>query len=271
MALSVRSQIDPPSYTLDMEPTALVRSVPNSFSAALVMGERPSIDVGKARVQHHRYQEVLETAGYTLRMVDADEDHPDCPFIEDVVVVLDSLAVVTRPGAPERRGETGPVAEMAESLLPIRRIQEPGTIDGGDVLRIGPMVFVGSSARTNSEGISQIAKFAAEDGLTVVAVPVSGVLHLKSAVAALDDETVLIDPDCVDVGQFARYRLLEKAQGEGHLASVLRLRTGQLAVTTAAPATTQRLCGAGYEVIVVDSSEFQAADGGLTCLSVLID
>lgn len=258
-------------YTHRMNPTALIRGVPQSFSNALVMGDRPTIDVERARLQHRGYQAMLEDAGYALVAVAADEGQPDCPFIEDAAVVLDTFAVITRPGAPERRGETGPVATALETLLPLRRITEPGTIDGGDVLRVGSTVFVGRSTRTNDAGIAQLHDFAAEDGLAVVAVPVTGVLHLKSAVAVLDDETLLIAPDCVDVGQFADYTLVEKAPGETHLASVLRLHTGVLAVTTTAPKTTQALRDLGYEVVTVDSSEFQAADGGLTCLSVLVD
>ena len=259
------------AYTCRMNATALVRGVPQSFSNALVMGDRPTIDVERARLQHRGYQAMLEDAGYALVTVAADEGQPDCPFIEDAAVVLDTLAVITRPGAPERRGETGPVATALSPLLPLRRITEPGTIDGGDVLRVGSTVFVGRSIRTNDDAVAQLRGFAAEDGLAVVAVPITGVLHLKSAVAVLDDAALLIAPDCVDVGQFADYALVEKAPGETHLASVLRLHTGVLAVTTTAPETTQRLRDRGYEVVTVDSSEFQAADGGLTCLSVLVD
>ncbi|MCP4308866.1 MAG: dimethylargininase [bacterium] len=254
-----------------MYPTALIRGVPESFSNALVMGERPAIDVEKARAQHRGYQEMLQNAGYSLLPVAADERYPDCPFVEDAAVILDSLAVITRPGAPERRGETEAMAAALGTLLALRHISDPGTIDGGDVLRVGSTVFVGRSTRTNDAAIVQLGEFAAEVGLNVVAVPVSGVLHLKSAVALLDDETLLIAPDCVDVGLFANYSLLHKAPGETHLASVLRLRSGTLAVTTTAPATTGLLRDKGYSVVSVDSSEFQAADGGLTCLSVLID
>jgi dimethylargininase len=254
-----------------MNPTALIRAVPKSFANALVMGDRPSIDVGRAREQHRLYKSFLEETGYTVVTVDTDENHPDCPFIEDAAVVLDTLAVITRSGAPERRGETGPVEAALQRMLSIRHIQAPGTIDGGDVLRMGSTIYIGLSTRTNEEAIRQFAGFAAEDGLSVVAVPVSGVLHLKSAVVALDDESVLIAPDCVDPEYFAAYRRIEKASGEEHLASVLRLRGGVLGMTTTAPETTGRLRAAGFDPQLVDSSEFQAADGGLTCLSILIE
>ena len=254
-----------------MNPTALIRAVPDSFADALVMGERPRIDVERARIQHHAYKSLLEDAGYSVVNVDADEAHPDCPFIEDAAVVLDTLAVITRPGAPQRRGETRPVAAALEPMLSIRRIEAPGTIDGGDVLRMGSTVYIGLSTRTNGEANDQFAAFAADDGLAVIPVPVRGVLHLKSAVAAIDDETVLIAPDCVDAEHFSQYRQIQKAPGEAHLASVLRLRLGRLAMTTTAPETTRRLRAAGFDPQLVDSSEFQAADGGLTCLSILIE
>ena len=254
-----------------MQPLALIRSVPDSFTDALVMGDRPDIDVARARTQHRAYRRVLEGAGYSVITVPADEAHPDCPFIEDAAVVLDSFAIVTRPGAAERRGETGPVASALGAVLPIRHIEAPGTIDGGDVLRMGSSVYVGRSTRTNDEGIRQFTSLANEDDLIVMAVPVTGVLHLKSAVAAVDHETLLIAPDCVDTQFFSHFRQIVKAPDEAHLASVLRLRGGVLAMTTTAPKTLERLRAVGFEPHMVDSSEFQAADGGLTCLSLLID
>lgn len=258
-------------YTPAMQSTALVRSVPDSFRDALVMGDRPAIDVERARNQHHAYQLMLESVGYAVRVLDSDEAHPDCPFVEDTAFVLDTFAVATRPGAPERRGEVPAVATALATLMPVRSIEAPGTIDGGDVLRMGSTLFVGRSTRTNADAIRQLTALAADDGLVVVAVPVTGVLHLKSAVVAVDAETVLIAPECVDTGHFGRFRQIEKAPGEAHLASLLRLRGGGLAMTTTAPETAGRLRAAGFEPMLVDSSEFQAADGGLTCLSILIE
>jgi dimethylargininase len=235
------------------------------------MGERPTLDVARARMQHAAYRSLLAFSGYEVHLLAGDEQHPDCPFVEDAAFVLDSLAIATRPGAPERRGEVAPVAAALASMMPVHTIAEPGTIDGGDVLRLGSTVFVGLSSRTNRNAIDQLVEMAAHDNLSVVGVPVAGVLHLKSAVAALDEETVLIAPGCVDGSFFSSYRRIEKVPGEEHLASVLRLRTGVLAVTTTAPQTTERITDAGFEVTIADSSEFQAADGGLTCLSILID
>lgn len=250
---------------------ALVRAVPDSFVDALVMGERPLIDIARARTQHSAYRRLLDNAGYDVLVIAADEAYPDCPFVEDTAAILDSVAVATRPGASARRGEVAVVAAELERLRPVRTIEAPGTLDGGDVLRMGDTLYVGRSTRTNDSGIEQLADFAAEDGLRVVAVPVRGVLHLKSAATQLDEATLLVARDCVDPDVFAGCRMIDKVPGEEHLASVLRLGSGRLIATTTAPQTRQRLEEHGYVTDVVDSSEFQAADGGLTCLSILLE
>lgn len=254
--------------TLFPVPRAVVREVPESFANALTMGERPVLDVARAREQHRAYQEMLAGAGYEVSMVPADEDCPDCPFIEDTAVVLDTFAVITRPGASERRPETPPVAEALSGMMPVREITAPGTVDGGDVLRVGHTVFIGRSTRTNDAGIAQFAELASADGLRVVAAPVSRVLHLKSAVATLDDETILIAPDCTDPAVFVGYRLIEKPPGEKG-ASALRLHDDRIVVTANSPFTIALVQAAGYQVDWCDTTEFQKADGGLTCLSLL--
>jgi dimethylargininase len=254
-----------------MPSIAFVRAVPDSFRNAITMGFKPPLDVPRARQQHAGYRAALAAAGYEVEEIPADENHPDCPFIEDVAVVLGSVAVITRPGAAQRRGEVPAVAARLGALRATEQIEGPGTVDGGDVLVMGRTVYVGRSARTNDAGIAQLRSIAAAAGFEVVAVPVTRVLHLKSAVASLDTETLLVAPRCIDAAPFAGYRLIEKEPSEEHHASVLRLRSGPLLVTTTAPVTVGRLAAAGYETLPIDVSEFQAADGGLTCLSLLLE
>ena len=251
-------------------PTSMVREVPDSFEQALTMGERPMLDVDQARSQHDAYRQMLADAGYEVTAVPADEACPDCPFIEDTAVVLDNFAIITRPGAPERRPETGPVATALAGMMPVYEITEPGTVDGGDVMRIGNTVFIGRSARTNDAGIAQFAELASAGGFRVISAPVAKVLHLKSAVAALDDESILIASDCTDPAVFVGFRLIEKPPGEKY-GSALRLHDGRLIVTANSPVTIGTLQGAGYEVGWADTTEFQKADGGLTCLSLVFD
>lgn len=253
------------------EPIAFVRQVPDSFADAIVQAQRPVIDVTVARQQHEAYRAALADTGYRIEAIPADPAHPDCPFIEDVAVVLDHAAVITRPGAPERRGETGPVAEVLARIRPLQRIEPPGTLDGGDVLAVGSTLYVGRSRRTNQEGIDQLAAIAADGGMTAIPVDVSRVLHLKSAVSLLDEETVLIGSGAVDAGVFSEFRQIEKGERDLHRASTVRMRDGRLLMTDNAPVTAERVAAAGFDLALIDMSEFQAADGGLTCLSILID
>ncbi len=249
-------------------PFAMLRRVPETFSDAIVMGDRPIISVDKAREQHDAYRRMLVDAGYQVTLLPADDDCPDCPFIEDTAVVLDSLAVMTRPGAVERQPEGGPVAEALARIMPIVEIEDPGTLDGGDVLRMGKTLFVGKSARTNTEGIKQFADFAAEDGLRVIAAPLTSVLHLKTAILGLDAETILISSQYTDPATYVGFRLIEKPRGET-LSSALRLHDGRVVITANSPLTMGVVSVAGFDVEWFDASEFQKADGGLTCLSLL--
>ena len=261
----------PPYDGAMFDSVAFVRAVPDSFADAIVQGRRPVIDVARARTQHGAYQAALTDAGYRMEVIASDPAHPDCPFIEDVAVALDHVAVVTRPGAAARRGEIESVAAALAAVRPPRRIEPPGTLDGGDVLAVGRTLYVGRSSRTNQAGIDQLATIAGEGGYDTIAVDVDRVLHLKSAVSLLDDETVLIGSGAVDPSVFADMRQIEKAESDLHLASTLRLRDGRLLMTHNAQLTAERVAAAGFEVVPIDMSEFQAADGGLTCLSILID
>jgi dimethylargininase len=254
-----------------MEPRlAFTRAVPDTFADAVVQGDRPVIDVEQARRQHHEYEQVLRDHQFTVTTLPADSAHPDCPFIEDTAVVIDDLAVITRPGAPSRRGEPAPVAAALREHLTIAELAAPATLDGGDVLQIGETIYVGRSTRTNDEGIAQLRTIASTTGRSTVAVDVTGVLHLKSAVSHLGGDTLLIAPGCVDQAIFDGFRVIEKAPGEEHGASTLRLAERRILMTGRAPATAGRVREAGFDVATLDMSEFQAADGGLTCLSVLI-
>jgi len=248
---------------------AFVRAVPDSFLEALVRGPRPHIDLDEARVQHGRYVRALVEAGYAVEVIATDENHPDCPFLEDVAVALNHVAVITRPGAVSRRGEIEPVATALAAHRALRRIEAPGTLDGGDVLTIGNQCFVGRSARTNADGIRQLARFAAEDGYATTPVDVSSVLHLKSAVSCLDDETLLVGPGTVPETMFAGFRIIPKADDEVH-AGTLRMRKGRLLVTKNTPGTAERVAAAGFDIDLIDIGEFQTVDGGLTCLSILL-
>ena len=227
----------------------------------------PLLDVAAARRQHRDYVAALEGLGLEVIHVDADEAHPDCPFVEDVAVVVGDVAVLTIPGAPSRRGEVAPVAAALSDLVGTVALEPPATLDGGDVLTLGRTVYVGRSARTNDEGIRQFGEIAGRHGRRVVPVPVTGALHLKTVVDRLDDETVLVAPGHVAAAALAGLRVVETAPGERAAANVLAIG-GRVLVPTRFEETAARVAAAGFAPMPVDTSEFAKADGGLTCLSI---
>ncbi|HEX6301260.1 MAG TPA: arginine deiminase family protein [Acidimicrobiia bacterium] len=252
-------------------PTALLREVASTFDRAIVSdaGRRPDVDL--AREQHHRYAQALIGAGYDVEVIAADHAHPDCVFIEDTAVIIGSTAVIARPGASERRGEGGPVVTMLETRFPIARIEAPGTLDGGDVMVLGRTVFVGRSKRTNDSGVAQLAEVSRSEALTFTAVPVHEVLHLKSAVLPVADATIVVTPGTVDESLLSDLQILHEAKHERHRFSALRLASGEALVTANAPDTAHMVADLGIAVTPLDISEVQAADGGLTCMSILIE
>lgn len=250
--------------------TALVRAVPDSFAHALRGESGAALDPYLARKQHGAYREMLDAAGYSVVELTADEDHPDGVFIEDTAVLLGPMAIITRCAAPSRRGEAEVVRDALSVRFTIETIEPPGTLDGGDVMQLDGSLYVGRSARTNEDGIAQLAAIAAPLGLAARIVQVHDGLHLKSVVLPVDESTVLVTPNSVDEAPLQGLRILYEEESERHSASALPLRDGRLIVTESAPATGAMLTRAGYDVVSIDVSELQAADGGLTCLSILI-
>ena len=174
---------------------AVTREVSSSIvNCELTHLERTPIDIELARAQHRAYERALEEAGCTILRVEAAPDLPDAVFIEDAAVVLDEVAVITRPGAESRRAETPAVADLVGRYRPVRHVDAPGTIDGGDVLVVGRTVFIGLSERTNGAAVEQMRTILRPHGYEICAVPVTGCLHLKSAVTALADDRLLVNP-----------------------------------------------------------------------------
>ncbi|MEO8997587.1 MAG: arginine deiminase family protein [Rhodanobacter sp.] len=229
---------------------------------------RATIDVACAGAQHRDYRHALEVLGCRMLSLPAEADLPDSVFVEDVAIVLDEVAILTRPGALSRRTEVASVAEVLRRYRPVLAIEAPGTLDGGDVLRIGRMLYVGESARSNSAGIAQLRELLAGDGYTVQGVPTRGCLHLKSAVTQLDEHTVLLQPEWVDRDRFTDFRVIEVDPAEPHAANVLRIGDA-LVMPASFPRTRQRLLDAGFQVTAVDVSELQKAEGAVTCCSLV--
>lgn len=251
-------------------PIALLRDIADTFDRAIVSGHGRPPDVARAKEQHAAYAGALRDAGYDLEVIPADDAHPDCVFIEDTAVVVGSVVVATRPGVSERRGEVAPVVERLRVRRPVTSIEAPGTLDGGDVMILGGTVFVGRSRRSNAEGIAQLRDTAESQGMSLMTVPVDGVLHLKSAVLPVDDRTVVVTPGTVDESLLAGLRIVHEMPHERHSFSALAMHNGDVLVTDSAPDTTAALTRLGITTVPIDVSEVQAADGGLTCMSILI-
>ena len=228
--------------------------------------ERRAVDVSLAMRQWEAYVDTLNHAGWATTEVDPADDCPDGVFVEDTVVVLGDRAVVTRPGAAARRAETDGTARAVAGLgYHVGAIEAPATLDGGDVLTVGSTVYVGVGGRTNVAAVEQLRSQWSPRGARVVPVPTTRVLHLKSAVTALPDGTVIGYPPLVDdQSAFHSFRAVPEEAG----AHVVLLGEGRLLMAASAPATAAELAADGYEPVVVDISEFEKLEGCVTCLSV---
>lgn len=249
---------------------ALTRAVsPRIGECELTYLERSAIDVNRATAQHAEYEQRLRESGCVVHRLPAAPELPDAVFVEDAAVVLDELAVLTRPGAASRRAEVPSVAETLRPLRPLRFIDAPGTLDGGDVLRMGRDLFVGTSGRSNRAGIEQLAELVGVAGYRVHPLPFQGCLHLKSAVTAVSETTLLVDPRCVDPLEFPAFQSIEVHPAEPLAANALWL-DGVVLYPAAFPLTRRRLERSGSHVMAVDASELARAEGGLTCCSLLL-
>ncbi len=248
---------------------AMTRDVsPSLMDCELSFVERSPIDPERAAAQHQDYRNALRALGCKLIALPMLTDMPDAVFVEDMAVVLDEVAIITRAGARSRHGES---VSVADALMPYRRtraIQAPGTLEGGDVVRVGRTLYVGQAARSNEEGIAQLRSLLAPYGYRVKAVPTHGCLHLKSAATVVADGTLLVQPAWVDASVFASHRLIEIDPEEEHAANALRV--GDSVIHPACfPRTRQRLQAAGITVVPVDISELQKAEGAVTCCSLV--
>jgi len=252
-------------------PVAITRAVsPSIASCELTHLDRVPIDVARARAQHHLYIGALTDAGYHIELLESTAETPDSVFVEDIAVVFEELAIVTRPGAASRRAE---VPAVAEALAPYRRlefIRDPGTIDGGDVLVVGRHVFIGRSTRTNGEAIAQMRRLVTPLGYTVCDVAIDDCLHLKSAVTAIDDRTVLLNPAWIGRELFRAFDIVTVDDSEAHGANALRLQD-RVIMASAFPRTAERVADRGVRVVTVDASELAKAEGAVTCCSLIIN
>jgi dimethylargininase len=246
--------------------TLVRRPSPRLAEGLLTHLERSPVDADRAMAQWDGYVRAFIDAGWQVVEVEPAPDSPDSGFVEDTMVVYGDLAVIARSGAVERRAET-PAAEKAVADVGYRiaHIEAPGVLDGGDVLKHGGTVYVGQSARSNAHGIRQLAEYLAPFGARVVPVPLTQALHLKSAVTALPDGTVIGYPPAVDdPSVFGEFLPVPEEPG----AHVVLLGEGKLLMSSRAPVTASLMRKLDYEPVLVDIGEFEKLEGCVTCLSV---
>jgi dimethylargininase len=251
--------------------TAITRGVSPAFvNCELSFIARQPIDLKIAQAQHRAYEELLRTLGAEVISLPAEPDLPDSMFVEDPAIVLDELAVILPLGAESRRREA---ESLAGALAPYRKlayIALPGTMEGGDILRVGRKIYAGLSRRTNDEGIRQLRALLKPYDYEVIAVPVTGCLHLKSAVTSLGRNTLLANRAWFDSSRVAGYQWVDVSADEAHGANALAIAE-RIIFPASFPRTRARLEAAGFNIAPIDISELQKAESGLTCSSLLFD
>ena len=250
---------------------AITRAVSRTIAdCELTHVARTPIDLPIARAQHEAYAVALESLGVRVIRLNELADLPDAVFVEDAAVVLDEVAVLTRPGAESRRAEVDAMEEALSAFRPTVRLEAPATLDGGDVLRLGRTIYVGRTGRTSAEGIASLRSVVEGYGYEVRAVDVAGALHLKTAVTQLTPEWILVNPAWVDPQHFEGYDALVIDPGEPFAANAVMVN-GAVVHSTAFPRTQAMLRTHGVRVVGVDASELAKAEGGVTCCSLVFD
>jgi len=248
---------------------AITRPVSRSISnCELTQLERIPIDLENARRQHLAYEAALCSLGVEVLSLPEEPDLPDAVFVEDAAIVLDECAIITRPGADSRKPEAESIARALAAYRKLFTIQAPGSMDGGDVLTVDKTIFVGLTGRTNQSAIEQLQTSLAPFGYSVHGVPVSGCLHLKSAVTQVARDILLINPAWVNETNFPGYEFIEVDPSEPYAANALLVQE-TLLYQPAYPRTLSRLESAGIHPILVDQSELVKAEGALTCCSLI--
>lgn len=249
---------------------AIVRTPSPSMIHGLSSATQPEMPVyAKALEQHQHYINALQEAGLDVHVLPALETFPDACFIEDQALLTEKVAILTRLGAPSRREEVPMLRATINEFYPEhqRIIKEPGTLEAGDVMRVGDHFFIGLSERTNSEGAKQLMTYLNEFGYGSSVIPLKDVLHLKTGVSALDDHHLLVTGEFINHPEFSSFKQLIIDEDEAYAANCIRVNDRVL-IPAGFPKTEQMLRDHGFDTLIVDTSEFRKLDGGLSCLSL---
>ena len=251
-----------------MPTRAIIRQPGPAFVDGLTSAHLGKPDWSLALRQHGQYQRALERAGLEVTVLSTEPDFPDCPFVEDTAVVTAQGAVITNPGAPSRNGEQRSVRSVLAQFLSLVDILPPGTLDGGDVLRIEDRFVIGLSQRTNRQGAGQLANHLRQWGYESECLEVGDMLHLKSGVNYIGRGNLLVTRALADQPLFASLHRVLVDDEEAYAANSIFVH-GTLLLPAGFPRVQAALGLLGYSVVTLDLSEFRKVDGGMTCLSVL--
>jgi dimethylargininase len=249
-----------------MDTKAIVRRPGRNFAEGITTSSLGKPDFAKAIWQHEAYCEALERCGLSLNILEADERYPDGCFVEDTAVVAGDVAIITNPGAVQRKGEEEEIAEVLSRFKELERIADPGTLDGGDVLKVEHHYYIGISARTNEEGALQLISILRRYGHTASAVNVGSGLHLKSGISYPGNGCFIsVEPFSGITGE-GNFIILDDE--ESYSANCLRVND-YLLIPKGFPKSRKKIIESGFSIIELDVSEFRKMDGGLTCLSLV--
>ena len=247
---------------------AIVRTPARTLASGLSTAGLGLPDYHKALAQHRAYVNALRVCGLSVTILDPLDAYPDSTFVEDTALLTREFAILTRPGAPSRMGETAAIEKvLSERFSSIAHVNAPGTVDAGDIMMVGSRFYIGLSSRTNESGAEQVVEILKSHGREGIKIPLSGILHLKSAVAYLEPDTIVASRALAPNPAFKEFRKIEVPDDESYAANCLWLN-GSVLVVSGFPKTLEAIRSAGYDSIALDVSEFQKLDGGLSCLSL---
>ncbi len=241
------------------------RSLINGITSATELGKP---DYGLAIKQHDAYIEALKSCGVGVTVLKADERFPDSCFVEDVAVCTKKFAMIAKPGASSRKGEEKEIIEVIKKYYNnLEYVKEPGTLEGGDVMMVKDHFYIGLSKRTNREGAEQLIKALGKYGMSGSIVEISEMLHLKSGLAYLEDNVLLVTGEFINNLEFKKFNKIMIDEEEAYSANCIRVNDYVL-VPAGYPKTKEKIKTAGLKIIVVDTSEYRKVNGGLSCLSL---
>ena len=249
---------------------AIVRTPGARFANGLTTAALGKPDLDLALEQHQAYCAALVKCGVALTIMDPEPQYPDSTFIEDTAILSSRSAILTHPGAPSRQGEVASVGQAVEKhYSALQAIRPPGTLDGGDICQAGDHFFIGISHRTNAEGAQQLADILGTDGFTTSIIHIRGseLLHLKSGIAYLGDERLVLVDGMETLADFTGFETITVEKDEQYAANCVRVNENVL-LAAGFPKFATRLSTMGYHTITLEMSEFQKMDGGLSCLSL---